>query len=95
MLALALSVGGCAVSGSMGSMFSRSSKDEAKAYVEAAGGDRPVATLPRVSCGLDHGPAAETDLRLPARPLPTCSPRGSKEISALGKSVERRTRHRT
>ena len=79
---LALSLGGCAVSGSFGSMFSKPSKDEASAYAseEATGSvATPRATLASAST---TGLPAETDLVFARTAIVDVLTRGSKEISA-------------
>ena len=85
---LALSLGGCAVSGSLGSMFSKQSKDEAKAYAnetayaseEATGSvATPRATLASAST---TGLPSETDLVFARLAIVDVLTRGSKQISA-------------
>lgn len=79
---LALSLGGCAVSGSLGSMFSKPSKDEARAYAsEDVTGSvaTPRATPASAST---TGLPSETDLVFARLAIVDVLTRGSKEISA-------------
>jgi len=82
-LALGLSAGGCAVSGPLGSMFAKSSKDDAaKAYAsEDVTGSvaTPVATPASASTA---GLPSETDLVFARMAVVDVLKRGSKEISA-------------
>ena len=81
-LTLALGLNGCAVSGPLGSMFSKQSKDEATAYAnEDVTGS--VAS-PRSSPGSAStaGLPAETDLVFARLAIVDVLKRGSKEISA-------------
>ena len=81
-LALALGVSGCAVSGPLGSMFSKPSKDEARAYArEDVTGSvgTPAATPVSASTA---GLPSETDLVFARMAIVDVLKRGSKEISA-------------
>ena len=82
-LALALGVGGCAVSGPLGSMFSKSKdKDEARAYAsEDVTGSvgTPRATPASASTA---GLPSETDLVFARMAIVDVLKRGSKEISS-------------
>ena len=81
-LTLALGVSGCAVSGPLGSMFAKQSKDEASAYAnEDVTGS--VAS-PRSSPGSAStaGLPSETDLVFARLAIVDVLKRGSKEISA-------------
>jgi surface antigen len=86
-LALALGVplglGGCAVSGSMGSMFSKSSsKDEARAYAsEDVTSSTATPTVTPVSASTSGLPS-ETDLVFARVAIVDVLTRGSKQISA-------------
>ena len=82
LLGLGLGMGGCAVSGPLGSMFSKQSKDEAKAYanedvtgsvVSPHGSPAPASTA---------GLPPETDLVFARLAIVDVLKRGSKEISA-------------
>ena len=81
-LALAWSLGGCAVSGSLGSMFSKPSKAEARAYAseEETGSVAKPAITP-VSASTTGLPA-ETDLVFARLAIVDVLTRGSKQISA-------------
>jgi len=82
LLTLALGVGGCAVSGPLGSMFAKQSKDEASAYAnEDVTGSvaSPRGSLASVSTA---GLPAETDLVFARLAIVDVLKRGSKEISA-------------
>jgi hypothetical protein len=81
-LALAWGLGGCAVSGPLGSMFSKPNKEEARAYAseEATGSvAKPPATPVSAST---TGLPAETDLVFARMAIVDVLTRGSKEISA-------------
>ena len=81
-LALAGGLGGCAVSGPLGSMFSKPNKEEARAYAseEATGSvAKPLATPVSAST---TGLPAETDLVFARLAIVDVLTRGSKEISA-------------
>jgi len=81
-LALAWSLGGCAVSGSLGSMFSKQSKDEASAYAsEDVTGSAAKPSVTPVSASTTGLPA-ETDLVFARMAVVDVLTRGSKEISA-------------
>ena len=81
-LSLALGVSGCAVSGPLGSMFGKQSKDEARAY---AGEDvtgsiaRPAASPVAASTA---GLPSDTDLVFARLAVVDVLTRGAKEISA-------------
>jgi surface antigen len=81
-LALAWSLGGCAVSGSLGSMFSKQSKDEARAYAsEDMTGS--VAKLPATPVSASTtGLPSETDLVFARLAIVDVLTRGSKQISS-------------
>ena len=82
LLTLALGVSGCAVSGPLGSMFAKQSKDEAKAYAsEDVTGSiaTPHASPASVST---TGLPSETDLVFARMAVVDVLKRGSKEISA-------------
>ena len=79
-LTLALGVSGCAVSGPLGSMFAKQSKDEANAYAnEDVTGSIASAhsTSPSIA-----GLPAETDMVFARLAIVDVLKRGSKEISA-------------
>jgi hypothetical protein len=81
-LALACSLGGCAVSGSLGSMFSKPSKDEARAYAsEDVTGSVATPRATPVSASTTGLPA-ETDLVFARLAIVDVLTRGSKQISA-------------
>jgi surface antigen len=81
-LALALSVGGCAVSGSLGSMFSKSNKDEARAYAseDVTGSVATPAAIPASASAAAL--SSETDLVFARMAIVDVLTRGSKQISA-------------
>jgi hypothetical protein len=82
LLGLALGLGGCAVSGPLGSMFAKQNKDEAKAYAsEDVTGSiaTPRASPASASTG---GLPLETDLVFARMAIVDVLKRGSKEISA-------------
>jgi surface antigen len=81
-LALALSVGGCAVSGSLGSMFSKSNKDEARAYAseDVTGSVATPAAIPASASAAAL--SSETDLVFARMAIVDVLSRGSKQISA-------------
>jgi hypothetical protein len=85
---LALSLGGCAVSGPLGSMFSKPSKDEAKAYAnETAYASEDVTgsvATPRATpvSASTTGLPSETDLVFARIAIVDVLTRGSKQISA-------------
>jgi hypothetical protein len=85
-LALALGLGGllggCAVSGSFGSMFSKQSKDEARAYAneDVTGSVGRTAATP--ASAATAGLPLETDLVFTRMAIVDVLTRGSKEISA-------------
>ena len=85
-LVLALSVGGCAVSGSMGSMFSfsKSSKDETKARAyaneEVTGSVAKPSAAP--ASASTAGLPSETDLVFARMAIVDVLTRGSKQISS-------------
>jgi surface antigen len=83
LLGLALSLGGCAVSGPMGSMFAKSKdRDETRAYAnEDVTGSvaRPAATPASASTA---GLPSETDLVFARMAIADVLKRGSKEISS-------------
>lgn len=81
MLALALGLGGCAVSGPLGSMFAKS-KDEPRAYasdnVTGSVGTPPAIPASASAAGLP----SETDLVFARMAIVDVLKRGSKEISS-------------
>ena len=87
-LGLALSLGGCAVSGSLGSMFSKQSKDEAKAYAnetayaseDVTGSAAALRATP--ASASTTGLPSETDLVFARLAIVDVLTRGSKQISA-------------
>jgi surface antigen len=82
MLALAFGLGGCAVSGPLGSMFAKQSKDEARAYAsEDVTGSiaAPAATPVSVSTA---GLPSETDLVFARMAIVDVLKRGTREISS-------------
>ena len=81
-LALAWSLGGCAVSGSLGSMFSKPSKDEARAYASEDMTGSAEAPRPTPVSASTTGLPAETDLVFARLAIVDVLTRGSKEISA-------------
>ncbi len=81
-LALACSLGGCAVSGPLGSMFSKPSKDEARAYASEDMTGSAEAPRPTPVSASTTGLPAETDLVFARLAIVDVLTRGSKEISA-------------
>lgn len=82
LLGLGLGMGGCAVSGPLGSMFSKQSKDEAKAYAseEVTGSVAKPATAPAGTSVA--GLPSETDLVFTRMAIVDVLKRGTKEISS-------------
>jgi surface antigen len=80
LLMLALGVSGCAVSGPLGSMFAKQSKDEASAYAneDVTGSIASPHSAPASTAGLP----LETDLVFARLAIVDVLKRGSKEISA-------------
>jgi len=81
-LALASGLGGCAVSGSLGSMFSKPSKDEARAYASEDMTGSAEAPRPTPVSASTTGLPAETDLVFARLAIVDVLTRGSKQISA-------------
>lgn len=85
-LALAWSLGGCAVSGSLGSMFSKSSKDEgrveARTYASEDVTSSAAALRATPVSASTTGLPSETDLVFARLAIVDVLTRGSKEISA-------------
>ena len=86
LLGLGLGMGGCAVSGPLGSMFSKQSKDEAKAYAsEDVTGSvaRPSVARPAAApaAASTAGLPLETDLVFARMAVVDVLTRGTKEIS--------------
>lgn len=80
LLTLAIGISGCAVSGPLGSMFAKQSKDEANAYAnEDVTGS--IAS-PQSASASTAGLPAETDLVFARLAIVDVLKRGSKEISA-------------
>jgi hypothetical protein len=80
-MALALSAGGCAVSGGFGSLFAKQNKDEMQAYAseDITGSIAPPRAQPTVS---PAGLPSETDLVFTRMAVVDVLKRGGKEISA-------------
>ena len=87
-------LGGCAVSGPLGSMFAKQSKDEAQAYAsEDVTGS--VARRRAPASAATAGLPSETDLVFARMAIVDVLERGSKDDQrAVGKSEQRRARHR-
>lgn len=82
LLTLALGASGCAVSGPLGSMFAKQSKDEAKAYAsDDVTGSIATARASPASVST-AGLPSETDLVFARMAIVDVLKRGSKEISA-------------
>lgn len=82
-LAVALGMGGCAVTGPMGSMFAKSSREEPKAYASedvtgSVGGTSSVAAAGASTAALP----SETDLVFTRMAIVDVLKRGTKEISS-------------
>jgi surface antigen len=81
-MGLAFGLGGCAVSGPLGSMFSKQSKDEARAYasedVTGSAGTPAASTVSASTAGLP----SDTDLVFARMAIVDVLKRGSNEISA-------------
>jgi surface antigen len=81
-MALAFGLGGCAVSGPLGSMFSKQSKDEARAYasedVTGSAGTPAASTVSASTAGLP----SDTDLVFARMAIVDVLKRGSKQISS-------------
>jgi surface antigen len=77
-----LGLGGCAVSGPLGSMFSKPSKDEAKAYAseDMTGSVGTPRVIP--ASASTAGLPAETDLAFARMAIVDVLKRGSKQISS-------------
>ena len=81
-LALAWSLGGCAVSGSLGSMFSKPSKDEARAYASEDLTGSVAAPRVTPASASTTGLPSETDLVFARMAIVDVLTRGSKQISS-------------
>jgi surface antigen len=82
LLALGLGVSGCAVSGPLGSMFSKQSKDDAKAYAndDVTGSTGKPSAVPGGAS--TAGLPSETDLVFTRMAIVDVLKRGTKEISS-------------
>jgi hypothetical protein len=81
-LALAFDVAGCAVSGSLGSMFSKSKSDEAKAYASEDVTGSVGTPPPTPASASTDGLPSDTDLVFARMAIVEVLTRGSKEISS-------------
>ena len=85
-LALAWSLGGCAVSGSLGSMFSKSSKDEARVEARTYASEDVTSSAAALRAtpvsASTTGLPSETDLVFARLAIVDVLTRGSKQISA-------------
>jgi len=81
-LALAWGLGGCAVSGPLGSMFSKPSKEEARAYASEESTGSVATPRATPASASTTGLPAETDLVFARMAIVDVLTRGSKEISA-------------
>jgi surface antigen len=77
-LTLAFTLSGCAVSGPLGSMFAKQSKDDAKAYAN----EDVTGSIASPASASTAGLPAETDLVFARLAIVDALTRGSKEISA-------------
>ena len=82
LLTLALGVSGCAVSGPLGSMFAKQSKDEAKAYASEDVTGSIATPHASPASATTAGLPSETDLVFARMAIVDVLKRGSKEISA-------------
>jgi len=81
-LALAWGLGGCAVSGPLGSMFSKPNKEEPRAYASEEGPGSVAKPLATPVSASTTGLPDETDLVFARMAIVDVLTRGSKEISA-------------